>query len=201
MTHYPYLIVGGGMTADAAIRGIRDVDPHGSIGLISAELHLPYQRPPLCKQLWQGKNLDSIWSKAESREVVLHLARSVRSLDLATKRVTDERVEHEDNATTMGRWAGRAMAGEAQPCHHLPFFYSDLFELSYEAVGDLDARLQMVSDWKEPHREGVVYYSAAARVRGVLLWNVWGQIGAARDVIAHPAPFRPSDLVGRLGGA
>ena len=26
MAHYPYLIVGGGMTADAAVRGIRELD-------------------------------------------------------------------------------------------------------------------------------------------------------------------------------
>jgi NADPH-dependent 2,4-dienoyl-CoA reductase/sulfur reductase-like enzyme len=45
------------------------------------------------------------------------------------------RVEHEDNALTMGRAAGRSMAGDPTPYTHLPFFYSDLFELGYEAVG------------------------------------------------------------------
>ena len=49
------------------------------------------------------------------------------------------RVEHEDNATAMGKRAGRAMAGLARPYDYLPFFYSDLFDLGYEAVGDLDA--------------------------------------------------------------
>ena len=47
MPNYTYLIVGGGMTADAAIRGIREVDPTGSIGLIGADSHPPYDRPPL----------------------------------------------------------------------------------------------------------------------------------------------------------
>jgi 3-phenylpropionate/trans-cinnamate dioxygenase ferredoxin reductase component len=42
------------------------------------------------------------------------------------------RVEHEDNANTMGRLAARSMAGRSEPYHHLPFFYSDLFELGYE---------------------------------------------------------------------
>src|SRR5512135_1644442 len=42
------------------------------------------------------------------------------------------RVEHEDNANIMGQFAGRNMAGEAVPYDHLPFFYSDLFELGYE---------------------------------------------------------------------
>src|SRR5207248_126524 len=66
------------------------------------------------------------------------------------------RVEHEDNANTMGRTAGFNMAGRATRYDHLPFFYSDLFDLGYEAVGELDARLETVADWKEPFREGVV---------------------------------------------
>jgi NADPH-dependent 2,4-dienoyl-CoA reductase/sulfur reductase-like enzyme len=108
------------------------------------------------------------------------------------------RVEHEDNANTMGRLAGRAMAGDAEPFWHLPFFYSDLFELGYEAVGEVDARLETVADWREPYHEGVVYYMQAGRVRGVLLWNVWGQVDAARHLIAEPGPFQPADLIGRL---
>jgi NADPH-dependent 2,4-dienoyl-CoA reductase/sulfur reductase-like enzyme len=108
------------------------------------------------------------------------------------------RVEHEDNAKTMGRHAGRAMAGDPAPYTHLPFFYSDLFDLGYEAVGDVDARLEMVADWTEPYREGVVYYLQDDRVRGVLLWNVWEQVEAARQLIAAPGPFAPADLKGRL---
>jgi hypothetical protein len=44
----------------------------------------------------------------------------------------------------------------------------------------------------------VIYYLHEGRVRGVLLWNVWGQLDAARELIAEPGPFRPSDLKGRL---
>jgi NADPH-dependent 2,4-dienoyl-CoA reductase/sulfur reductase-like enzyme len=108
------------------------------------------------------------------------------------------RVEHEDNANTMGHEAGRAMAGKASRYHHLPFFYSDLFDLGYEAVGELNPRLETLADWKEPYREGVVYYLRDARVRGVLLWNVWGQVDAARQLIAEPGPFSATDLKGRL---
>lgn len=108
------------------------------------------------------------------------------------------RVEHEDNANTMGRIAGQNMAGERTPYHHLPFFYSDLFDLGYEAVGDLDSRLTVVEDWKEPFREGVVYYLKDRRVRGVLLWNVWNQVDRARELIAQTGPFAPQDLLGRL---
>jgi len=96
------------------------------------------------------------------------------------------RVEHEDNANTMGAAAGRAMAGQGAPYTHLPFFYSDLFELGYEAVGELDARLETVSDWKEQFREGVIHYIKDGTVRGVLNWNTWGQVDAARAQIGKP---------------
>jgi 3-phenylpropionate/trans-cinnamate dioxygenase ferredoxin reductase subunit len=55
-----------------------------------------------------------------------------------------------------------------------------------------------VEDWKEPFREGVVYYLRDGRVRGVLLWNVWDQVPNARRIIADPGPFRAEDLKGRL---
>jgi 3-phenylpropionate/trans-cinnamate dioxygenase ferredoxin reductase component len=108
------------------------------------------------------------------------------------------RVEHEDNANTMGRLAGQAMAGKTVSYDHLPYFYSDMFELGYEAVGEVDSRLETVADWQEPHRKGVVYYVRDARVRGVLLWNVWQQVDAARKLIAEPGPFKPANLKGKL---
>jgi len=104
------------------------------------------------------------------------------------------RVEHEDNANTMGRMAGKNMAGAREAYHHLPFFYSDLFDLGYEAVGELDSRLSAVAVWKEPFREGVVYYQKEGQVRGVLLWNTWGQVDNARDLIAQRRSFTPNDL-------
>ena len=41
MKTYKYLIVGSGMTADAAVRGIRELDPTGSIGMIGIETDMP----------------------------------------------------------------------------------------------------------------------------------------------------------------
>ena len=376
MNHYKYLIVGGGMTADSAVRGIRKVDRDGSIAVICEEPHPPYDRPPLSKALWKDQPLDSIWRNTRELDVDILTARKVVALDttektaaddagnvyvwgkllLATgcsvrrlpqtdghiiyfrtaddylklrelsdrgsdyvvigggfigseiaaalamngKRVTmifpssgigsrayppalseflngyyrehgvtvltsetvtaihtegprktvitssgkeipadgvvaglgvqpnselavqaglrvdngivvDEllrtsnpdiyaagdvasfysdtleqriRVEHEDNANTMGELAGGNMAGQASPYHHLPFFYSDLFDLGYEAVGELGSGMDLVEDWVEPFRQGVVYYLKEGRVRGVLLWNTWDQVDNARGLIA-----------------
>lgn len=108
------------------------------------------------------------------------------------------RVEHENAAISMGHHAGRAMAGAAAPYTTLPFFYSDLFDLGYEAVGRLDDRLDVVEQWSEPFREGVVYYLDDGRVRGVLLWNTWGQVDAARELIAQRGPFDAESVRGRL---
>lgn len=395
MPDYKYLIVGGGMTAAAAVDGIRETDGEGSIGVISAETHAPYNRPPLTKGLWQGKPEESIFRHTPKQNVSLHLRRTASQLDPAAKRVSDDegtaygyeklllatggyprrlmfggddilyfrslddyhrlrescaqgehfavigggfigseiaaaltnngkrvtmvfpeagicsrlfprdltdfvtdyyrqkgvevvtekmiaglemrdgksvlkvrdahsksdeelaadgvvaglgirpgvelaekaglqvkngilvdaslrtsqadiyaagdvanfhnplldvrlRVEHEDNANTMGRLAGQAMAGQLVNYDHLPFFYSDLFDLGYEAVGETDSRLETVADWQEPMRKGVVYYLKAGRVRGVLLWNVWDQVDAARKLIAETGPFDANSLKGRL---
>jgi NADPH-dependent 2,4-dienoyl-CoA reductase/sulfur reductase-like enzyme len=383
------------MTAAAAVEGIRESDASGSIGIISAEMHPPYIRPPLSKGLWKGKPFKKIWRNVDSQRVALHLGRTAQQLDPASKRVTDDqgtfygferlllatggsprklmfggdeivyfrtlddyerlrdlcnrgekfviigggfigseiaaalamngkrvtmilpeagvygrifpreltaflndyyrqhgveilaekmvagvetragqavvkvrdahdqseqelaadgvvagvgirpnvelaqaaglevqngivvdeslhaghpdiyaagdvanfynpllnqrlRVEHEDNANTMGRLAGRAMAGQTVRYDHLPYFYSDLFDLGYEAIGETDSRLETVADWKEPFRKGVICYLKEGRVRGVLLWNVWEHIEAARRLIAEPGPFNAVNLRGRL---
>jgi 3-phenylpropionate/trans-cinnamate dioxygenase ferredoxin reductase subunit len=390
MAKYKYLIIGAGMTADAAVRGIRELDHDGEIGLIGDDPNPPYNRPSLSKGLWKGKALDSIWRRTQQFSVNLHLGRTVTSIDPQNKRVRDDqgneyhyeklllatggtprrlpfgppeviyyrtlddyqhlremtshaehfgvigggfigseiaaalrmnrkrvtllfpetgigalvyppeisdylgsfykekgveilagsllhdiqkqgstynlvindgrkiqvdgvivgigikpniglaqaaglrvgdgiwvdetlhtsqpdifaagdvaefenpllhkrvRVEHEDNANTMGSQAGRNMAGANEPYHHLSYFYSDLFELGYEAVGELDSRLETYIDWKEKYQKGVIYYLAAGRVRGVLLWNVWEMVPKARQLLAEPGPFTGPDLKGRL---
>jgi len=387
METYKYLIIGGGMAANAAAKGIRELDANGSIGVVSLDTDPPYKRPYLSKGLWKNKPFDSVWLHTEDTNVNLHLGRRIVSLDpekmiardeqgneyqgkeilLATagtprrlpfggdaiiyfrsledyrrlsamagtrqefavigggfigaeiaaalamngKKVTlifpedgigarvypaeisqflndyyrqkgvevlageqisdisskDDRhvvklksgrelaadgivagiglglnldlpkvsgiktgdsgievdehlhtsrphiyaagdvvefynpdlgkrihLEHEDNAIVMGRQAGRNMAGADETFTYLPYFYSDLFELGYEAIGELDSRLKTAADWAEPFQKGVIYYFRDDRVCGVLLWNVWDKVPAARELIAQPGPFKAGDI-------
>jgi 3-phenylpropionate/trans-cinnamate dioxygenase ferredoxin reductase subunit len=391
MANYKYLIIGGGLTGDAAARGIRAVDPQGSIGLFTGEPDPPYKRPLLSKGLWKGKTLDQAWCGTDKLGVDIHLATKIVRIDPARMKALDskgveytyekmllatggiprrlpfasekilyfrtmqdylrlrgmtesgrrfavigggfigseiaaalamngkqavmifpetaigeriyppalaqhltryfrekgvevwnqeqvlgiaegaentrltlkgkgeitvdgviagigiladtglareakmeieeggvavndrlqtgapgvhaagdaaaifqpdlgsfQRVEHEDNALKMGEAAGRSMAGDASPYRHLPFFYSDLFDAGYEAVGELDSRSEIYADWFEPFQKGVIYYLKAGRVRGVLTWNIFGRMDDARKLIAEPGPFNPADLKNRI---
>ncbi len=109
------------------------------------------------------------------------------------------RVEHEDNTNVMGKAAGHSMAGRPEPYTHLPYFYSDLFDLGYEAVGRLNSKYQTVEDWKEkPYKKGVIYYLDGGLLRGVLLWNVWDKVDAARDLLRAVGPKLPKDLKGAI---
>jgi NADPH-dependent 2,4-dienoyl-CoA reductase/sulfur reductase-like enzyme len=379
-----YLIVGGGMTADAAVKGIREHDVAGPVLLVGAEPHPPYKRPPLTKGLWSGGDEAKIWKNTGDAGAELILGRRIVAIDLAARRATDDqgevytyekvllatggtprrlggaddeviyyrtlddfrtlkrasdgasvvvigagfigselaaslttagakvtmvfpeagvtarvlpdglsrfvtdyyrekgvemlseetvasvsgttvhtgsgraldadavvaglgivpnvglaeaaglpvdngivvdkygrvdgrddvyaagdvanypnlvlggqfRVEHEDHANTHGRFVGANMAGANRPYDHLPFFYSDLFDLGYEAVGEIDSRLATIETWAEPNRKGTVaYVDDSGRPRGFLMWNVWDKVDAARELIRAGEPVGEGALV------
>src|SRR6185503_16369154 len=104
------------------------------------------------------------------------------------------RVEHENNAVEMGKLAGRNMAGAHDTYSHIPMFYSDLFDLGYEAVGEMSSKMETFADWEEPFKKGVVYYLDDGRVRGVLLWNVWEKVEDARVLMREEGPFKGDNL-------
>ena len=98
------------------------------------------------------------------------------------------RVEHWDNALNQGKLAGRNMAGAKEQYTYMPYFFSDLFDFGYEAVGEIDSRLDTRAEWKEQNVKGIVYYLKDARIRGVLLCNVWDKVDAARTAIKNNEP-------------
>jgi 3-phenylpropionate/trans-cinnamate dioxygenase ferredoxin reductase subunit len=109
------------------------------------------------------------------------------------------RVEHEDHAVAHGRRVGANMAGDNEAYEHLPFFYSDLFDLGYEAVGELDPRLETVNEVAGVLEPGIVYYvDGEHRARGVLLWNLFGRVDDARALIRAGAPVRSGALGERV---
>ena len=98
------------------------------------------------------------------------------------------RIEHENHANEHGAAAGANMAGANRPYDVMPYFYSDLFDLGWEAVGQVDSSLDAHPVWKEPQREGIVFYLSEDVIRGVLLWNVWDHVDWARNVIRDAKP-------------
>jgi NADPH-dependent 2,4-dienoyl-CoA reductase/sulfur reductase-like enzyme len=109
------------------------------------------------------------------------------------------RIEHWDHAINHGKYAGRNLAGAGQPYDYMPYFFSDLFEFGYEAVGAVDARLETFADWQEENVTGVIYYLSDGRVRGAMMCNVWDQVPAARELIQTGRRVTEADLHGAIG--
>ena len=93
------------------------------------------------------------------------------------------RIEHWDNSSTQGKHAGRNMAGANEPFTYMPFFFSDLFEFGYEAVGDVDANLGTFADWQKEFDTGVIYYMIEGKVKGAMMCNMPDRIDDARAII------------------
>ena len=79
------------------------------------------------------------------------------------------RVEHWDVAKNQGQRAGRNMAGEEEPYTTLPYFFSDIFDLSFEVWGNLDSwqRVVLRGDLNEGGF-AFYYFDAGGRLTGVL---------------------------------
>jgi NADPH-dependent 2,4-dienoyl-CoA reductase/sulfur reductase-like enzyme len=54
------------------------------------------------------------------------------------------RVEHWDNAVSQGQYCARSLMGERTPFRHVPYFFSDVFDLSYEYWGDSSGADQVI---------------------------------------------------------
>lgn len=88
MNKYKYLIIGGGMSGDMAVRGIREIDETGSIGMLTLEPYAPYDRPPLSKGLWSGdQELDDLDRETAELQVDIFVETEVTHLDRNAKSV------------------------------------------------------------------------------------------------------------------
>jgi hypothetical protein len=94
----------------------------------------------------------------------------------------------------MGKRAGLNMSGDLHAYDHFPFFYSDLFDLGYEAVGETNADLEIYEDWIEPFKQGTIFYLKEDKIRGLIFWNLWDQVDKGREVIESGKSFQKTDL-------
>ncbi len=111
---------------------------------------------------------------------------------------TQTRVEHWDNALNQGKAAGRNMAGAREPYTYMPYFFSDLFEFGYEAVGEVNSGLETFADWQTENDTGVIYYLRDGKVRGAMMCNVWEKVEAARTLIRSGEMMTPEKLRGLI---
>ncbi|MDZ7284025.1 FAD-dependent oxidoreductase [Sphingomonas sanguinis] len=93
--HYDVLIVGGGHAGAQAAVALRQEKFDGSIAIVGAEPHPPYERPPLSKEYLSGaKPFDRILIRPErfwaERAVTLLLGETVVAIDPAARSVLTE---------------------------------------------------------------------------------------------------------------
>jgi NAD(P)H-nitrite reductase large subunit len=108
------------------------------------------------------------------------------------------RVEHWDNAVGQGKAAGMNMAGANTAYTHMPYFFSDLFDFGYEAVGLCSSKLETHADWQKENDTGIVYYLEDEHVVGAMMCNVWNTVDAARELIRNHEPIGQTQLQGAV---
>jgi NADPH-dependent 2,4-dienoyl-CoA reductase/sulfur reductase-like enzyme len=81
------------------------------------------------------------------------------------------RVEHWDNAVSQAQHWARAITGERQPFIHVPYFFSDIFDLSYELWGDSAGSTQTVIRGDLSTSSFSVWWLNGARVISAFVMN------------------------------
>ena len=94
----------------------------------------------------------------------------------------------------MGATAGQNMSGLMEKYDYFPFFYSDLFDLGYEAIGDVNKELDIYSHWIDPFTKGTIFYLEESKIRGLVFWNLWGKIDQGRKLISEGQTHQKSEL-------
>ncbi|MBP5809555.1 NAD(P)/FAD-dependent oxidoreductase [Lactiplantibacillus argentoratensis] len=106
-----------------------------------------------------------------------------------------QRIEHVDHARNSGELVGRNMAGAHALYQHTPYFYSMIFDISWQAVGIINPELQTVFDDRD--NGTIVYFLDDEQLVGVLIWNVKVDLDDVRDLLANP-PADNETLVGSI---
>ena len=81
------------------------------------------------------------------------------------------RVEHWDNAVSQGRHAARTLLGDSQPFTHVPYFFSDIFDLSYEYWGDSSGADQIVERGDPSAKSFSVWWLREGRLVAAFVMN------------------------------
>lgn len=106
-----------------------------------------------------------------------------------------QRIEHVDHARNSGELVGRNMAGAHVLYQHTPYFYSMIFDISWQAVGTINPELQTVFDDRD--NGTIVYFLDDEQLVGVLIWNVKVDLDDVRDLLAN-SPADNKTLVGSI---
>ncbi len=81
------------------------------------------------------------------------------------------RIEHWDNAIAQGRTAARNMAGHREAFNHVSYFYSTMFDLTYEFFGDMTSYDEAVVRGSFERRSAAVLYLGEGSLKAALLYN------------------------------
>lgn len=81
------------------------------------------------------------------------------------------RVEHWDNAVTQGQYWAALIRGDRKPFSHVPYFFSDIFDLSYELWGDSDGATQTIARGDLNMSSFSVWWLKQGRVVSVFAMN------------------------------
>lgn len=81
------------------------------------------------------------------------------------------RVEHWDNAVSQGQYCARALMGERTPFKHVPYFFSDIFDLSYEYWGDSSGAEQVIHRGDLSDKSFSVWWLRGTRVVAAFTMN------------------------------
>jgi 3-phenylpropionate/trans-cinnamate dioxygenase ferredoxin reductase component len=127
--------------------------------LIGAEPERPYERPPLTKDYLRG---ESARDKAH-----------VHPEDFYPSYQQHVRVEHWANALHQGPAAARAMLGQQVSYDHVPYFFSDQYDVGMEYSGVAPQWDEVVFRGDRAGGEFIAFWLRDGRVAAGMNVNVW----------------------------